>query len=355
MKQSAPVVTGLWCIMKQEYKYIGNYRILDVIGKGGMAKIYTAIHSSLDRIVVIKEMGKNESRRRFKQEAMICASLDHRNIVPIYDYFSIGSSCYIVMQYVDGVDLAQVIERAAPLEPKIVAYIAREICCALQHAHQSGIIHRDVKPTNILISRTGEVKITDFGVARGEDMPHLTSTGQVIGTPFYMSPEQAEGKEVTSQSDIYSIGIVMYEMITGKRPFTGDNVHGITAKIIRGKYPSPLWNSPYHSLRLSSLIQRAMSKTLSRRYASIERLVHDLSRFIGNKRIVHGGEELVDLLQSIEQEQRATTIVRKPDKKKSPEKKRSRKKQKPRQNIPVLVILLVILSLLIYYLIHIIT
>jgi serine/threonine protein kinase len=341
--------------MKQEYRYIGNYRILDVIGKGGMAKIYTAIHSSLDRIVVVKEMGKNESRRRFKQEAVICAGLEHQNIVPIYDYFTIGNSCYIVMQYIDGVDLAQVIEHAAPLEPKTAAFIAREICCALQHAHQSSIIHRDVKPTNILISRTGEVKITDFGVARGEDMPHLTSTGQVIGTPFYMSPEQAEGKEITARSDIYSIGIVMYEMITGKKPFTGDNAHAVTAKIIRGKYPSPLWNSPYHSLRFSSIVHRAMSKGLNQRYASAGHIARDLTRFLGYKKIVHGGGELANLLQSIEQEQRATTIVRAPDKKQKIEKKKKRKGGKRRHNFLVLFILLAVLALMIYYLIHIIT
>lgn len=341
--------------MKKEYKYIGNYRILDVIGKGGMAKVYTAIHSSLDRIVVVKEMGKNESRRRFKQEAILCAGLEHRNIVPIYDYFSIGNACYIVMQYVDGVNLAHVIENAAPLEPKTCAFVAREICCAIQHAHQNGIIHRDVKPTNILISRTGDVKITDFGVARGQDMPHLTSTGQVIGTPYYMSPEQAEGKDVTAQSDIYSIGIVMYEMLTGKKPFTGDNAHAITSKIMRGKYPSPLWNSPYHSLRIASIIQRAMSKALSRRYARAGQMVKDLSRFLGLKRIVHGGEELAELLGSIEQEQRATTIVRVADKKQKQAKKKKHKKKKKGRNLIVFLVLLAILALLVYYLIQIVT
>jgi serine/threonine-protein kinase len=342
--------------VKKEYKYIGNYRILDVIGKGGMAKVYTAIHSSLDRIVVVKEMGKNESRRRFKQEAILCAGLEHKNIVPIYDYFTIGNSCYIVMQYVDGVNLAHVIEHAAPLEPKVCAYIAREICCALEHAHQNGIIHRDVKPTNILISRTGDVKITDFGVARGEDMPHLTSTGQVIGTPFYMSPEQAEGKEVTVQSDIYSIGIVIYEMATGKKPFSGENAHAVTSKIIKGKYPSPLWASPYHSMRLTSIIQRAMSKSLSRRYAYAGKMVTELGRFIGLKKIVHGGEDLADLLTSLEQEQRATTIVRKSDKKEKPRrKKKYAKKKKRRQHLLVFLVLLVILALLVYYLIHLVT
>lgn len=355
MQQSVRDAIGSWYIVKKEYKYIGNYRVLDVIGKGGMAKVYTAIHSSLDRIVVVKEMGRNESRRRFKQEAILCAGLEHRNIVPIYDYFSIANSCYIVMQYIDGVNLAHVIEQAAPLEPKICAFIAREICCGLQHAHQNGIIHRDVKPTNILISRCGEVKITDFGVARGEDMPHLTSTGQVIGTPFYMSPEQAEGKEVTAQSDIYSIGIVMYEIATGKKPFTGESAHAITSKIVRGKFPSPLWNSPYHSLRLASIIQHAMSKSLNRRYPHAGQMVKDLGRFLGLKKIVYGGEEIAELLASIEQEQRATTIVKQSDKKQKRSKKKTRKKPKRKSHLLAFLVLLAILAFLVYFLIQLVT
>jgi serine/threonine-protein kinase len=253
------------------------------------------------------------------------------------------------------VDLAHVIKHAAPLEPRIAAFIAREICCALQHAHQNAFVHRDVKPTNILISRTGEVRITDFGVARGEDMPHLTSTGQVIGTPYYMSPEQAEGRDVTAQSDIYSMGIVMYEMVTGKKPFSGENAHAITARIIRGKYPSPLWNSPYHSLRFSSIIHHAMSKALNRRYASIDAMVRDLTRFIGYRMIIEGKSEIAGLLQTIEQEQRATTIVRTSEKRKKPSKKKPGNRKKSGHNYLVLFILLAILGLLIYYLIHIIT
>jgi len=335
--------------MKKEVRFIGNYKVLDIIGKGGMAKIYTAIHIPLNRVVVIKEMGRNESRRRFKQEALISANLDHKNIVAVYDYFNFGNSCYLVMQYIDGMNLAEIIEREAPLHPVTAAVIAREVCQAIEHAHKNGVIHRDIKPTNILISRQGEVKITDFGVARGEDMPHLTSTGTVIGTPFYMSPEQAAGKKLTHQSDIYSIGIVLYEMVTGKKPFTGENSHAITAKIIRGKYSSPFWHDPHHSLRLSRIIRRAMSKNLNRRYKSAAQMSRDLRCFIGWKKAAQVEEDLAGLLKSIEQSRHATTIVRKPKVKK---KKRRRKKNK---SLYISILLIVILIFLLYYLFKIIT
>jgi len=334
--------------MKQEIKYIGNYKILDIIGKGGMAKVYTAIHIPLNRIVVIKAMGRSESRKRFKQEAWISASLNHRNIVTAYDYFNIGSSCYLVMQYVDGLNLSEIIEHEAPLHPITAAIIAREVCLAINHAHENGIIHRDIKPTNILISRQGEVKISDFGVARGEDLPHLTSTGTVIGTPFYMSPEQAIGNELTCQSDIYSLAIVLYEMATGKKPFYGENTQAITAKVSRGKYTSPLWKDPHHSLRLSKIINKAMKKNLKRRYKIAEHMRQDLERFIGGRDILQREKILTELLQRIEQSKQMTTVVKKP--------KKRRKKKKRRYLLVYLYILLIlIITGLIYYLVKIVT
>ncbi len=331
--------------MKREIKYIGNYKIVDIIGKGGMGKIFTAIHIPLNRIVVLKEMGRNASRRRFKQEALISASLDHKNIVQTYDYFNIGASCYLVMQYIDGMNLAEVIENEGPLHPVTAAVIMREVCCGINHAHSNAIIHRDIKPTNILISRSGEVKITDFGVARGEDSPHLTSTGTVIGTPYYMSPEQASGKKLTAQSDIFSLGIVLYEMITGKKPFSGGNTHAITAKIIRGKYASTLWNSPHHSLRLSKVIDKAMKKNLSRRYNFVQEMCRDLEKFAGWKNVVQSEKLLVNLVEGVEQSKQVTTVVRKPAK------KRKRRKKKIGKVIYLYVVLLGILAGLIYYLI----
>ncbi len=217
---------------------IGNYKILKSIGKGGMAHIYTAVQGSLDRIVVIKQLMKNldgEAQARFKREARVCANLNHRNIVEIYDYFREGGEQYLVMEYIEGMSLADIIEKQAPLDPVHAAGIAREVCQALVCAHKNGIIHRDIKPKNILISKDGVVKLTDFGVARDIEAPDLTTTGAIIGTPFYMSPEQAGGGRAGFQSDIFSLGVVLYEMVTGKKPFVAEENQGIITKICRGQ------------------------------------------------------------------------------------------------------------------------
>jgi serine/threonine protein kinase len=327
--------------MKHDVKYIGNYKILDIIGRGGMAKVYTAIHVPLDRVVVVKEMGKSESRKRFKQEALISAELDHPNIVSVYDYFCIGSSCYLVMQYVDGINLAEIIERVGTIHPDTAALIAHEICLAVGYAHKSEIIHRDIKPTNVLISSDGFVKITDFGVARGKTHPHLTSTGAVIGTPYYMSPEQADGDDLTPRSDIYSIGIVLYEMITGRKPFTGQNAHTVTARVIRGHYASPFFSDPHHSFRLSRIINRAMKKNKNRRYETAEAMAHALSGFVGWRKLAQKERKLKTLIESVAQTRKMTTMV------KQPKKKRRRKKGSTPWYLYVL--LFVILGVLIYY------
>jgi serine/threonine protein kinase len=341
---SARAVTGCVPTMKHDVKFIGNYKILDIIGRGGMARVYTAIHVPLDRVVVVKEMGKNESRKRFKQEALISAELDHPNIVPVYDYFTIGSSCYLVMQYVDGINLAGIIERSGTLEPDVAALICHEICTAVGYAHKSEIIHRDIKPTNVLISNEGVVKITDFGVARGKTHPHLTSTGAVIGTPYYMSPEQADGDDLTPRSDIYSIGIVLYEMVTGRKPFTGQNAHTVTARVIRGHYASPFFSSPYHSFRLSRIINRAMKKNRNRRYATAEQMADALAGFVGWKKLAQKERIFTQLLETVARSKKMTTIVKKP------KKKRRRKKGSTPWYLYVL--LFGILGALVYYIFH---
>lgn len=331
--------------MKTQIKYIGNYKIVDVLGTGGMAKVYTAMHTSLKRLVVIKEMARTESRQRFKQEAVISAALKHKNIVTTHDYFTIGSSCYLVMEYVDGVDLAAVIQQTAPLPPRVAALIARDVCSALTYAHTQNIIHRDIKPTNVLISRRGGVKISDFGVARGETLPHLTQTGTVIGTPFYMSPEQASGDDVTSQTDIYSLGIVLYEMVTGKKPFTGKNAHAITSKVCRGKYPSVFWNMPQHSLRLARIIEQAMQKNLKRRYVSAKLFSQDLEKFIGKKAIASRQKNITHLVQGVTKSKQVTTVI------KRTRKRKHKRKKKAKTSVYLYIIAIITLIALVYYLI----
>ncbi len=318
-------------------EYLGDYKILKEIGKGGMARIYTAMQPLLNRIVVIKEMSKglmSEAHSRFKREAIICANLHHKNVIEIYDYFKDGSANYLVMEYIEGMSLAEIIEKEAPLHPQLAAAIAHEVCQALQCAHREGIIHRDIKPKNILISKEGAVKLSDFGVARDLDAPDLTTTGMIIGTPFYMSPEQASGGKTTFQSDLYSLGIVMYEMVTGKKPFTGENSQGIITKICRGKFKSPLWLDPHHSWRLSRIIKKAMKRNARRRYKSTEGMLKEINSFLGWKGQATIADSLKELMGRVEQSKEATTMVKKT---------RKRRKKESRLGLYIFLVLIVTL------------
>jgi eukaryotic-like serine/threonine-protein kinase len=190
--------------------------------------------------------------------------------------------------------------------------VARQVCAALECAHRRGIIHRDIKPRNILISREGVVKLTDFGVAREQGRPELTTVGMIVGTPFYMSPEQASGGTVTSSSDLYSLGILLYEMVTGRKPFTGGDGQGVIASICRGRYPSPFWRSPYHDLRLSGIIRRALQRRAGQRYRSAGDMLRALDRYLGWKGQATIGRELAGLLAAIDREEDTDTVVQKP-------------------------------------------
>ncbi len=320
---------------------IGNYKILKSIGKGGMAHIYTAIQGSLDRIVVVKQLKReldSEAQTRFKREAKICANLHHKNIVEIYDYFREGREHYLVMEYIEGLSLADVIEKEAPLHPILAASIAREICQALACAHKNGIIHRDIKPKNILISKEGIIKLTDFGVARDIDAPDLTTTGAIIGTPFYMSPEQAGGGKVGFQSDIFSAGVVLYEMVTGKKPFVAEENQGIVSKICRGRYKSPFWLDPHHSLRLSRIINKAMKRNLRARYKSAEEMLKALNNFLGWKNQALIEENIRNLINRIEMQKEVTTVV----------KGKPKKKKKESTTLQFLLVLLLILIIILF-------
>lgn len=323
--------------MRKEIKFVGNYKILDIIAKGGMAKVYSAIQIPLNRIVVVKEMSRSsggEFRKRFKQEALITATLEHPNIITIYDYFTIGTSSYLVMQYVDGMSLAEIISCEAPLSPVLAATIAREACLAIDHAHQNNVIHRDIKPTNILVSRNGKLKVTDFGVAKDETARDQTSVGTLIGTPCYMSPEQAIGKKLSAQSDIFSLGIVLYEMVTGKKPFWGETAEEITARIGRGKYKSPFWLDPHHSYRLAHIINKSLKKNLNRRYESVAKMIKDLDLFLGWKNLANSHQLMSKITERVEQVQQKTTVIKRP---------KTKKKKKRQTNIFLLYFLLIVI------------
>ena len=225
-----------------------RYKILRMIGGGGMANVYLARDMILDRDVALKILRMDFSNdeefiRRFHREAQSATSLTHPNIVSIYDVGEEGDIYYIVMEYVDGMTLKQYIQAFSPIPVEKALDIMKQITSAVSHAHQNHIVHRDIKPHNILIDHNGNVKITDFGIAMALSATSITQTNSVLGSVHYLSPEQARGGMANKKSDIYSLGIVMFELITGRLPFSGESAVSIALKHLQSETPSPSrWN-----------------------------------------------------------------------------------------------------------------
>ena len=254
----------------------GKYTISKMVGKGGMGAVFLAQDLALDRVVAIKVLPPDISQdpkvvQRFQQEAKTAAKLDHPNIIPIYRVESEGGLNYFVMKYIAGTSLEDVLEQKQALTPDYVQRVLWEAACALGHAHQRGIVHRDVKPANIMFDHDGRVMLTDFGISKAlQAASGFTGTGMIIGTPHYMAPEQAKGQPVDGRADQYSMGVVGYRMITQQLPFSGDSVHTILYKHIFEQAPrtsSIRQDMPPH---LSEAISRALAKEPDQRYATME-------------------------------------------------------------------------------------
>jgi serine/threonine protein kinase len=258
-----------------------RYTILERVGGGGMADVYRAHDKLLDRSVAVKVLraqftDDEEFVTRFRREAQAAARLSHPNIVNIYDVGRDGDSYYIVMEYISGETLKDRIVREGPLPVETAVRVALEIAEALEHAHQNNIVHCDIKPHNILMTRTGRVKVTDFGIARAVTSATMTQTGTIIGSVHYFSPEQARGAPVSAKSDIYSLGAVMYEMLTGVVPFTGETPISIAIKHLQDD-PQPLRElNPSVPPILEALVLKAMAKNPEQRFTDIGALIADL-------------------------------------------------------------------------------
>src|SRR6266545_1245607 len=242
----------------------GRYRLIAPLGEGGMATLWRAMDEQLDREVAVKllrpQFGNDPGfAARFKQEARSAGSLSHPNIVSVYDYGTDAETGgqFIVMQLVDGEDLAAILHAHGRLETDDAVRIAIGVASALEAAHRRGIVHRDVKPGNILIDQ--DVKVTDFGIARAVSEASMTVTGTTLGSVHYFSPEQARGDEVTGASDVYALGIVLYEMLTGRRPFEGDSAAGVALKRLNEDPPPPSTYRPVPS-GLSAIVMRALQR-----------------------------------------------------------------------------------------------
>jgi len=262
----------------------GRYRITEKIGTGGMADVYKAIDETLGRAVAVKVMHTKYASdpsftQRFRQEAQAAANLQSPNIVNIYDWGQEGDYYYIVMEYVRGTDLKSVIKQKGALTSRQVAEIGAQVCNALSVAHGYDIIHRDIKPHNIMATPDGMVKVMDFGIARAGNTT-MTQTGSVLGTAHYVSPEQAQGRALTSASDLYSLGVVLYEASTGRVPFDADTPVAVALKQVNEQPQRPSRINPGIDPRLEEIIGRAMAKDPRQRYSTAEEMRKDLVRIV---------------------------------------------------------------------------
>lgn len=263
-------------------KLLGNrYEILEQLGGGGMAIVYKGRDTILNRLVTIKVLrpeftSDEDFVKRFRREAQAVASLSHPNIVSIYDVGRVDEVDYLVMEYIEGDNLKNLIRAHGPFTPAKAAQIARQISDALAHAHENKIVHRDVKPQNILMTMDGRAKLTDFGIARGATAATLTQTDTIMGSVHYLSPEQARGETTGPRSDIYSLGVVLYEMITGSLPFQGDTPVSVALKHIQDEPPRPSMLNPAVPLSLEKVVTRAMAKKPSGRYETAAQMSQEL-------------------------------------------------------------------------------
>ena len=272
-------------------KYIGRlldgrYEILEVIGTGGMAVVYKARCHRLNRLVAIKILKDDylqdeEFRRRFHAEGEAVAMLSHPNIVSVYDVSSSNQADFIVMELIDGITLKQYMEKKGYLNWKETLHFAIQIGKALEHAHSRGIVHRDIKPHNVMVLKNGSVKVADFGIARVMSKSN-TLTKEALGSVHYISPEQAKGGRVDNRSDIYSLGVVMYEMIAGRVPYDGESPVGVAIQHINGGAPRPSYYNPNVPVGLERIIIRSMALDPADRYDSTTAMLYDMDEFRKN-------------------------------------------------------------------------
>jgi tRNA A-37 threonylcarbamoyl transferase component Bud32 len=283
---------------------LDKYELLERVGQGGMAVVYRGLDRSLRRQVAIKVLHRHlsehqEARDRFEREAHAVAKLHHENILEIFDYSGGGSNdSYIVTEFIEGATLKQFVTDHPPRFAEIGAMVVQQIGRALAHAHAHGILHRDVKPENVMIRSDGVVKLTDFGISQMLDVQRLTVTGQLLGSPAYMSPEHVEGKPLDFRTDVFAAGIVLYQLTVGKLPFEGRNPHEILKRIGECKFTDPRQANPRVGNELGKIILRAMARDPDDRYPDITEMVSALGRYLDGSGLGDSARELSRYFQA---------------------------------------------------------
>jgi eukaryotic-like serine/threonine-protein kinase len=252
---------------------------------GGMAEVYRGRQKNLDRPVAIKRMrpelvGNKDLQERFRREARASANLLHQNLAHVYDFRTVGQEAYIIMEWIDGFDLAQLLERTGALPPDVAAMIALKILHGLSYVHAHGMIHRDLKPDNVRISTRGEVKIMDFGIAFDPSEQNLTMPGVLIGSPHYLSPEQVTGAKLDTRADLFSFGITFYEMLTGKKPFFETQNESVYSRIQKGEYINPLNIKEDIPVFFTKVLEQCLQVKAERRPSGATRVATGLGEFL---------------------------------------------------------------------------
>ncbi|WP_110929374.1 Stk1 family PASTA domain-containing Ser/Thr kinase [Bacillus massiliglaciei] len=345
----------------------GRYKLLEMIGGGGMANVYLARDMILDRDVALKILrmdfnNDEEFIKRFNREAQSATSLAHSNIVSIYDVGEETDVYYIVMEYVKGLTLKQYIQKHYPIPIETAMSIMKQITDAISHAHMNGIIHRDIKPQNILIDENGMVKITDFGIAMALSATNITQTNAVLGSVHYLSPEQARGGMANKKSDIYSLGIVMFELLTGRLPFSGESAVSIALKHLQSETPSPKRWNPDIPQSVENIILKATAKDSYYRYESVDAMGEDIATALDPDRVNEPpfaipedmeATKAIPIITNDQIDASDETIIRKPEMKTIPvaprqddqpepkgkkgkDKKQKKKKEKKRRKWPII-------------------
>jgi eukaryotic-like serine/threonine-protein kinase len=288
----------LGCMLRK----VGTARIVREIGRGGMGVVYEAVQEGLDRPVAVKALDQKlvrsqEQLERFRREGKVYARLRHESIVAVHDLVEKDEQVFLVTEFVDGVDLARLLAKGGAVPAECAAVVGARVADALDYVHFQSMLHRDVKPANVMISREGEVKLMDFGIAKGEDDPALTRSGMLVGSPSYMAPEVLLGEEAGPPSDVWALGVTLYELLTGEKPFRGSSSDDLFALVRRGRFRRVRALAPACPRGIARAVERCLSRRPDRRWKSAGALARALdAAAAGPLQKVHPRARLVALL-----------------------------------------------------------